>query len=94
MSKSELIQKIVEHHPSDMTRKDVKANFGALSHGGNDVELRPQARRAVAAALWWLGRPSPWGLAPPILCQLSWRARLWVKMSRATHFVCTADLPQ
>src|SRR5713226_10260272 len=41
----------------------------------------------------WLDLPRG-GLAPPILCQLSWRALLWVKMSLATHFVGTADLPQ
>src|SRR5258708_16415689 len=41
----------------------------------------------------WLDLPRG-GLAPPILCQLSWRALLRVKMSRVTHFVGTADLPQ
>ena len=34
MSKSELIQKIAEHHPSDMTRKDVKSVIESLAEIG------------------------------------------------------------
>ena len=34
MSKSELIQKIAEHHPSDMTRKDVKGVIESLAEIG------------------------------------------------------------
>ena len=34
MSKSELIQKIAEHHPSDMTRKDVKGVIESLAEVG------------------------------------------------------------
>src|SRR5258708_5781856 len=33
----------------------------------------------------WLDLPRG-GLSPPILCQLSWRTRRWVKMSRGTHY--------
>ncbi len=34
MSKSELIQKIAEHHPSDMARKDVKGVIESLAEIG------------------------------------------------------------
>jgi DNA-binding protein HU-beta len=34
MSKSELIQKIVEHHPNNMTRKNVKAVIESLAEIG------------------------------------------------------------
>jgi nucleoid DNA-binding protein len=34
MSKSELIQKITEQHPNNMTRKDVKGVFDSLAEIG------------------------------------------------------------
>src|SRR5258707_6042432 len=41
----------------------------------------------------WLDLPRG-GLAPPIPCQLSWRARLWVTGGGAEHVAAAAGSPQ
>src|SRR5271163_2088412 len=52
------------------------------------------ASRASCITRGRLARPSPWGLSPPILCQLSWRTLLRVKRRNTrTEHIYSALLP-
>src|SRR5258706_13244090 len=42
----------------------------------------------------WLARPSRGGLAPPILCQLSWPTLPWVKGGRHDYVGIASAVPQ
>src|ERR1700681_3619199 len=58
MSKSELIQKIAEQHPNNMTRKDVKGElrsccFDRLSYAGNFVSCKVVHHDYIVSSESW-----------------------------------------